>query len=137
MKFTIINNEFYLNDVKLDKLISYSIDADTDRTKLTIELILDDVEIDSIMSKRRTRMEREEINQEINLLAEKVKKLAVRDFKKILEKKLSIDDIEAEVVKLNVNNVFRGLYLNELRSLYSEYKKNIQIQFPIPEYLED
>ena len=53
MKFTIINNEFYLNDVKLDKLISYSIDADTDRTKLTIELILDDVEIDSIMSKRR------------------------------------------------------------------------------------
>lgn len=55
MKFTIINNEFYLNDVKLDKLISYSIDADTDRTKLTIELILDDVEIDSIMSKRRNR----------------------------------------------------------------------------------
>ena len=137
MKFTIINNEFYLNDVKLDKLISYSIEADNDRTKLTIELILDDVEIDSIMSKRRTRMEREEINQEINLLAEKVKKLAVRDFKKILEKKLSIDDLEAEVVKLNVNNVFRGLYLNELRSLYSEYKKNIQIQFPIPEYLED
>lgn len=82
-------------------------------------------------------MEREEINQEINLLAEKVKKLAVKDFKKILEKKLSIDDLEAEVVKLNVNNVFRGLYLNELRSLYSEYKKNIQIQFPIPEYLED
>lgn len=82
-------------------------------------------------------MEREEINQEINLLAEKVKKLAVRDFKKILEKKLSIDDLEAEVVKLNVNNVFRGLYLNELRSLYSEYKKNIQIQFPISEYLED
>ena len=82
-------------------------------------------------------MEREEINQEINLSAEKVKKLAVRDFKKILEKKLSIDDLEAEVVKLNVNNVFRGLYLNELRSLYSEYKKNIQTQFPIPEYLED
>lgn len=53
MKFTIINNEFYLNDVKLDKLISYSIEADNDRTKLTIELILDDVEIDSIMSKRR------------------------------------------------------------------------------------
>ena len=53
MKFTIINNEFYLNDVKLDKLISYSIEADTDRTKLTIELILDDVEIDSIMSERR------------------------------------------------------------------------------------
>jgi hypothetical protein len=52
MKFTIINNEFYLNDVKLDKLISYSIEADTDRTKLTIELILDDVEIDSIMSKK-------------------------------------------------------------------------------------
>lgn len=82
-------------------------------------------------------MEREEINQEINLLAEKVKKLAVRDLKKILEKKLSIDDLEAEVVKLNVNNVFHGLYLNELRSIYSEYKKNIQIQFPIPEYLED
>lgn len=74
-------------------------------------------------------MEREEINQEINLLAEKVKKLAVRDFKKILEKKLSIDDLEAEVVKLNVNNVFRGLYLNELRSLYSEYKKTFRHSF--------
>ena len=68
-------------------------------------------------------MEREEINREINLLADKVKKLAVRDFKKILEKKLSIDDLEAEVVKLNVDNVFRGLYFNELHSLYSEYKK--------------
>lgn len=52
MKFTIINNEFYLNDVKLDKLISYTIVADNNRTKLTIELILDDVEIDSIMSKK-------------------------------------------------------------------------------------
>jgi hypothetical protein len=52
MKFTIINNEFYLNDVKLDKLISYSVDSDNDRTKLTIELIVDDVEIDSIMSKK-------------------------------------------------------------------------------------
>lgn len=46
MKFTIKNNEFYLNDVKLDKLISYSIDANVDRTKLTIELILDDIEIE-------------------------------------------------------------------------------------------
>lgn len=53
MKFTIINNEFYLNDVKLDKLISYTIDSDNDGTKLTIELIVDDVEIDSIMSERR------------------------------------------------------------------------------------
>ena len=53
MKFTIINNEFYLNDVKLDKLISYTIVADNNRAKLTIELILDDVEIDSIMSERR------------------------------------------------------------------------------------
>ena len=52
MKFTIKNNEFYLNDVKLDKLISYTIDADTNRTKLTIELIVDDAEIDSIASKR-------------------------------------------------------------------------------------
>ena len=52
MKFTINNNEFYLNDVKLDKLISYSIVADTNRTKLTIELIVDDIEIDSIASKR-------------------------------------------------------------------------------------
>lgn len=46
MKFTINNNKFYLNDVKLDKLISYSIVADIDRTKLTIELIIDDVEIE-------------------------------------------------------------------------------------------
>ena len=53
MKFTINNNEFYLNDVKLDKLISYSINADNNRTKLTIELIIDDVEINSIMSERR------------------------------------------------------------------------------------
>nr|DAY26335.1 MAG TPA: hypothetical protein [Caudoviricetes sp.] len=52
MKFTINNNKFYLNDVKLDKLISYSIVADINRTKLTIELIVDDVEIDSIASKR-------------------------------------------------------------------------------------
>lgn len=52
MKFTINNNEFYLNDVKLDKLISYTIEADNDRTKLTIELIVDDVEIDSIASKK-------------------------------------------------------------------------------------
>ena len=52
MKFTIKNNEFYLNDVKLDKLISYSIEANVDRTKLTIELIVDDVEIDSIASKK-------------------------------------------------------------------------------------
>lgn len=47
MKFTINNNEFYLNDVKLDKLLSYSIVADNDRTKLTIELIVDDVEIET------------------------------------------------------------------------------------------
>ena len=52
MKFTINNNKFYLNDVKLDKLISYSIVADTNRTKLTIELIVDDIEIDSIASKK-------------------------------------------------------------------------------------
>ena len=52
MKFIINNNEFYLNDVKLDKLISYSIEADNDRTKLTIELIIDDVVIDSIASKK-------------------------------------------------------------------------------------
>lgn len=52
MKFTINNNEFYLNDVKLDKLISYSIEAVNNRTKLTIELIIDDVEIDSIVSER-------------------------------------------------------------------------------------
>lgn len=51
MKFTINNNEFYLNDVKLDKLISYTIEADNDRTKLTIELIVDDVEIET----RRTQ----------------------------------------------------------------------------------
>lgn len=53
MKFTINNNEFYLNDVKLEKLISYSIDADNDKTKLIIELIVDDIEIDSIVSERR------------------------------------------------------------------------------------
>lgn len=52
MKFTIKNNEYFLNDVKLEKLISYSIEADNNRIKLTIELIIDDVEIDSIMSER-------------------------------------------------------------------------------------
>lgn len=54
MKFTINNNEFYLNDIKLDKLISYTIDADTNRTKLTIELIVDDVEIET---RRKENME--------------------------------------------------------------------------------
>ena len=58
MKFTINNNKFYLNDVKLDKLISYSFVADINRTKLTIELIVDDVEIDSIMSERRNESEK-------------------------------------------------------------------------------
>lgn len=53
MKFTINNKEFYLNDIKLEKIISYTIDSDNDRTKLTIELIVDDVEIYSIMSERR------------------------------------------------------------------------------------
>ena len=38
MKFTINNNKFYLNDVKLDKLISYSIEANVDRTKLTVKI---------------------------------------------------------------------------------------------------
>ena len=58
MKFTIKNNKFYLNDVKLDKLISYSIVANINRTKLTIELIVDDVEIDSLMSERRNESEK-------------------------------------------------------------------------------
>lgn len=58
MKFTINNNKFYLNDVKLDKLISYSIVADTNRTKLTIELIIDDIEIDSIARERRNESEK-------------------------------------------------------------------------------
>jgi hypothetical protein len=47
MKFTINNNEFYLNDIKMDKLISYSIEADINRTKLTIELIVDGIEIET------------------------------------------------------------------------------------------
>lgn len=82
-------------------------------------------------------MKAQEINQEVNLLADKVRKLAEKDFKRILEKKLSIDDFEAEVMKLTIDNIFRGVYLNKVHSLYSEYKKNIQIQFPIPEHLED
>ena len=82
-------------------------------------------------------MKEQEINQEVNLLADKVKKLAEKDFKRILENKLSIDDLETEVMTLTIDNIFRGLYLNKVHSLYSEYKKNIQIQFPIPEYLED
>lgn len=62
MKFTINNNKFYLNDVKLDKLLSYTIVADINRTKLTIELIVDDVEIDSIMSERRNEDEKTTTN---------------------------------------------------------------------------
>ena len=77
------------------------------------------------------------INQEVNLLADKVKKLAEKDFKRILEKKLSIEELETEVMSLTIDNIFRGVYLNKIHSLYSEYKKNIQIQFPIPEHLED
>lgn len=82
-------------------------------------------------------MKAQEINQEVNLLADKIRKLAEKDFKRILEKKLSIDDLETEVMTLTIDNIFRGVYLNEVHSLYSEYKKNIQIQFPIPEHLED
>lgn len=82
-------------------------------------------------------MKEQEINQEVNLLADKVKKLAEKDFKRILEKKLSIDDLETEVMTLTIDNIFRGVYLNEVHSLYREYKKNIQVQFPIPEHLED
>ena len=61
MKFTIKNNEFYLNDIKLDKLISYSIEANVDRTKLTIELIVDDIEIET------RRKENMETNYERNI----------------------------------------------------------------------
>ena len=82
-------------------------------------------------------MEVQEINQEVNLLANKVIKIAEKDFKRILEKKLSIEDLETEVMSLTIDNIFRGIYLNKVHSLYSEYKKNIQIQFPIPEHLED
>lgn len=82
-------------------------------------------------------MKAQEINQEVNLLVDEVKKLAARDFKRILEKKLSIDDLETEVMTLTIDNIFREVYLNKVHSLYSEYKKNIQIQFPIPEHLED
>lgn len=82
-------------------------------------------------------MKLQEINQEVNLLVDEVKKLAARDFKRILEKKLSIDDLETEVMTLTIDNIFREVYLNKVHSLYSEYKKNIQIQFPIPEHLED
>ena len=82
-------------------------------------------------------MKAQEINQEVNLLANKVIKIAEKDFKRILEKKLSIEDLETEVMSLKIDNIFRGIYLNKVHSLYSEYKKNIQIQFPIPEHLED
>lgn len=82
-------------------------------------------------------MKAQEINQEVNLLIDEVRKLAAKDFKRILEKKLSIDDLETEVMTLTIDSIFREVYLNKVHSLYSEYKKNIQIQFPIPEHLED
>ena len=88
-------------------------------------------------------MKAQEINQEVNLLIDEVRKLAAKEIKKILntiyqeEKKLSIDDLETEVMSLTIDNIFRGVYLNKVHSLYSEYRKNIQIQFPIPEHLED
>ena len=82
-------------------------------------------------------MKVQEINQEVDLLVDKVKQLAARDFKRILEKKLSIDDWKTEVMKLKIDSIFHGIYSNEVHSLYLEYKKNIQIQFPIPEHLED
>ena len=65
-------------------------------------------------------MKAQEINQEVNLLADKVKKLAEKDFRRILEKKLSIDDLETEVMGLTIDNIFRGVYLNKVHSLYSE-----------------
>ena len=82
-------------------------------------------------------MKAQEINQEVNLLVDEVRKLAAKDFKRILEKKLSIEDLAIEVMTLTIDNIFREVYLNKVHSLYSEYKKNIQIQFPIPEQLED
>ena len=82
-------------------------------------------------------MKAQEINQEVNLLVDEVRKLAAKDFKRILEKKLSIEDLATEVMTLTIDNIFREVYLNKVHSLYSEYKKNIQIQFPIPEHLED
>ena len=82
-------------------------------------------------------MKAQEINQEVNLLVDEVRKLAAKDFKRILEKKLSIEDLETEVMTLTIDNIFREVYLKKVHSLYSEYKKNIQIHFPIPEYLED
>lgn len=51
MKFAIKDNKYYLNETKLEKLISYNIDSDNGRTKLTIELILDDLEINSTKNK--------------------------------------------------------------------------------------
>lgn len=82
-------------------------------------------------------MKVQEINQEVNLLIDEVKKIAAKDFKKILEKKLSIEDLKTEVMSLTIDSIFCEVYLNTVRLLYSEYKKNIQIQFPIPERLED
>ena len=63
------------------------------------------------------------------------KKISSKRLRK--NKKLSMDDLEAEVMQLKIDGIFHGIYSNEVYSLYREYKKNIQIQFPIPEYLED
>ena len=82
-------------------------------------------------------MKVQEINQEVNLLIDEVRKLAAKDFKRILEKKLSIEDLETEVMSLTIDSIFCEVYLNTVHLLYSGYKKNIQIQFPIPEHLED
>lgn len=74
-------------------------------------------------------MKAQEINQEVNLLIDEVKKLAEKDFKRILEKKLSIEELETEVMSLTIDNIFRGIYLNKVHSLYSEYKKIFRYSF--------
>ena len=45
-----------------------------------------------LLIRRRKIMEAQEINQEVNLLIDEVRKLAAKDFKRILEKKLSIEE---------------------------------------------
>lgn len=88
-------------------------------------------------TKKEKRNESTRNKPRSKFISRRSKKISCKRFQKNIRKKLSIEDLETEVMTLTIDNIFREVYLKKVHSLYSEYKKNIQIHFPIPEYLED
>ena len=88
-------------------------------------------------TKKEKRNESTRNKPRSKFISRQSKKISSKRLRKNIRKKLSIDDLEDEVMKLKIDGIFHGVYSNEVYSLYREYRKNIQIQFPIPEHLED